>query len=59
MQASHPMDEQANIENLLEESGKRHQAFLEQHRRLICTINVALLTIAAFVAAISALVWLL
>jgi hypothetical protein len=52
------MDEQVNIESLLEEIGKRQQAFIERQRKLVRTIDVALVILAAF-AGISILVWLL
>jgi hypothetical protein len=57
-QAILAMKEQVNIEKLREETGKRVQAFIERQRKLVRTIDAALVILAAF-AAICFFVWLL
>ena len=52
------MDEPISIEALRATIDKQSRAFIESQRKLIRTINVALLALAA-VAAVNFLVWLL
>jgi hypothetical protein len=51
------MDEQVNIDALREQTTKRLEVYLASHRRLVRTIDAAMVILAAF-AAICVLVWL-